>query len=110
MLRSPMRTAVSLPTGHPHGDAAAAPHNPGSTTINHCPPVTALFKGRQGILEQLDAYFYPRTGGERHRREFLLYGMGGSGKSQIALKFAEAYEQRWVHSTAATYALLLPNE
>jgi hypothetical protein len=94
MLRSSLRAALSSPTGHPHSDSAAAPHNPGGTTINNCPPVTALFKGRQGILERLDAYFGPRASGERHRREFLLYGMGGSGKSQIALKFAEAYEER----------------
>ncbi len=102
-----MQTAVSLPTGCPHGDATAAPQNPGGITINHCPPVTALFKGRQGILQRLDAFFCPRASGERHQREFLLYGMGGSGKSQIALKFAEVYEQRWVHCLAAAYALLL---
>jgi chloramphenicol 3-O-phosphotransferase len=45
-------------------------------------------------LEKLDAYFCPRASGVHLRREFLLYGMGGSGKSQIALKFAELFEQR----------------
>jgi hypothetical protein len=62
--------------------------------VNHCPPVTGLFKGRQKILERLDAFFCPRGSGVFLRREFLLYGMGGSGKSQIALKFAERHEQK----------------
>jgi hypothetical protein len=56
--------------------------------------VAALFKGRRRILERLDAHFRPGTGGGYTRREFLLYGMGGSGKSQIALKFAEQCHQR----------------
>jgi adenylylsulfate kinase-like enzyme len=30
------------------------------------------------------------------RREFLLYGLGGSGKSQIAMKFAEENKERLV--------------
>jgi hypothetical protein len=64
---------------------------------NHCPPVTPLFKGRRQILERLSAFFCARSGKERlRRREFLLYGMGGSGKSQIALKFAEKSRKRSV--------------
>jgi Holliday junction resolvasome RuvABC ATP-dependent DNA helicase subunit len=64
--------------------------------INHCQPVTPLFKGRRQILERLSAYFCARSGEGRQRREFLLYGMGGSGKSQIALKFADEYGKRSV--------------
>jgi hypothetical protein len=75
-------------------DGQAASHNHLDAPINLCPPVTALFKGRQKILEQLDRYFCPRAGGVHRWREFLLYGMGGSGKSQIALKFAELSEHR----------------
>ncbi len=60
----------------------------------HCPPATALFKGRRTILGRLDAYFCLRASGVYRRREFLLFGLGGSGKSQIALKFAEVCEQR----------------
>ncbi len=72
----------------------AAPHNRDSATVNTCPLATALFKGRQKISEKLDAYFCPRASGVYHRREFLLYGMGGSGKSQIALKFVTLFEPR----------------
>ncbi len=49
----------------------------------------ALFKGRRSILEQLSAYFSAQGSGPHRRREFLLHGLGGSGKSQIASKFAE---------------------
>ncbi len=70
-------------------------HNRPFTKINNCQPVTALFKGRRRILERLSAYFYVRSGGgAQSRREFLLHGMGGSGKSQIALKFASDFGQR----------------
>jgi MoxR-like ATPase len=45
------------------------------------------------IMEQLSAYFIPRENTMHSRREFLLHGMGGCGKSQIALKFAEEHEK-----------------
>jgi hypothetical protein len=76
---------------------AAGGHHPVIATepqFNLCPPVTALFMGWQKILEKLDAYFRLRASGVHYRREFLLYSMGGSGKSQIVLRFAELFEQR----------------
>jgi hypothetical protein len=91
-----MLTADNVPTGHGQGDIGVAPRSREATVVNNLPTVTTLFKGRQGILEKLDAYFYPRASGVYRRYEFLLYGMGGGGKSQIALKFAEHCEQRWV--------------
>ena len=56
-----------------------------------------FFTGRQDILERLDSFFSPRGTGEKPRREFLLHGMGGVGKSEIALKTAEVLEDRRVH-------------
>jgi len=56
-----------------------------------------FFTGRQEILQSLDSYFVPRDSGEKPRREFLLYGMGGVGKTEIALKLSEALEDRLVH-------------
>ncbi len=73
---------------------AATQHNCAYATVNLCPPVTALFKGRRKILDRLSAHFSARGSGAHRRREFLLHGMGGSGKSQIALKFADEYEYR----------------
>jgi hypothetical protein len=59
-------------------------------------------------LERLSAYFWARDGDAvRRRREFLLYGMGGSGKSQIALKFAQEYGQRLV--PLSEIIMLLPS-
>lgn len=53
---------------------------------------SAFFTGRQDILQRLDSFFAPRDTGGRPRREFLLYGMGGVGKTEIALKFSEVVE------------------
>ncbi|KAJ7431127.1 P-loop containing nucleoside triphosphate hydrolase protein, partial [Mycena galericulata] len=42
------------------------------------------FQGRQGILNKMSDYFDQDTG-DQHI--FLLHGLGGAGKTQIALKF-----------------------
>ena len=48
---------------------------------------SALFTGRDEYLQKLRDYFNPSNGNER--KSFLLYGLGGIGKSQICLKFIE---------------------
>lgn len=55
-----------------------------------------FFTGRQDILDKLDSFFSPRDTGGRPRREFLLYGMGGVGKTEIALKMADDLDTRHV--------------
>ncbi|KAJ7099098.1 P-loop containing nucleoside triphosphate hydrolase protein [Mycena epipterygia] len=52
--------------------------------INNCPPPSRIFHGRQTILQQMHQYFVQTTG---KQDIFLLHGLGGSGKTQIALKF-----------------------
>ncbi|KAJ7081514.1 hypothetical protein C8R44DRAFT_905347 [Mycena epipterygia] len=52
--------------------------------INNCPPPSRIFHGRQTILQQMHEYFMQTTG---KQDIFLLHGLGGSGKTQIALKF-----------------------
>ena len=52
------------------------------------PPSSRLFTGREDELEKLRQYFGQRDR-PSPRREFLLCGMGGGGKTQIALKFVE---------------------
>lgn len=50
------------------------------------------FVGREELLDQLAAFFAPRPANSpSSRREFILYGMGGVGKTQISLKFAELH-------------------
>ena len=56
-----------------------------------CPAPTNFFKGRKNILESLHRWFVPSpTSVESGKqRRFVLYGLGGGGKTQIALKFVK---------------------
>ncbi|KAJ7105326.1 acyl transferase/acyl hydrolase/lysophospholipase [Mycena epipterygia] len=51
-----------------------------------CPPPTPHFTGRQDILQSMTTYFNTAMG---QRHIFLLHGLGGAGKSQIAFKYVE---------------------
>ncbi|KAF2837026.1 FabD/lysophospholipase-like protein [Patellaria atrata CBS 101060] len=73
------------------------------------PKPSPIFTGRKTVLGTMDNFFVPRTGGSFPRREFLLYGLGGAGKTQTALQFAQVYGERfervfWIDasSTATT--------
>lgn len=50
-------------------------------------------------MQKLDAFFAPRNTGGKPRREFLLHGTGGVGKSEVAYKFSEVFEERFVLSS-----------
>ncbi len=66
--------------------------------------LSRFFTARDDILGRLDAYFSPRDTGGKPRREFLLHGLGGVGKTQIALKAADGLEKRQV----ATHSVKTP--
>jgi len=51
-----------------------------------CPPPVASFIGRKDILDKMHNYFDSEGAGQRI---FVLYGLGGAGKSQLAFKFME---------------------
>ncbi|KAJ7627223.1 hypothetical protein FB45DRAFT_58845 [Roridomyces roridus] len=51
-----------------------------------CSPPSQLFCGREDILAEMTQYFSKGIG-ERHI--YVLHGLGGSGKTQIALKFLD---------------------
>ena len=51
-----------------------------------CPLPVASFTGRKGILDRMYRYF---NSDGNFQRVFVLYGPGGSGKSQIAFKFLD---------------------
>ncbi|KAJ7446614.1 hypothetical protein FB451DRAFT_789210 [Mycena latifolia] len=53
---------------------------------NNCPPPTRIFHGRQTILDGMQEYFNQNMG---KQCIFLLHGLGGAGKTQIALKFIQ---------------------
>ena len=58
------------------------------------PVSSALFVRRADVLGKLEAYFSERDPCHLQRREFLLYGIGGGGKTQLALRFAEENQNR----------------
>ncbi|KAJ7105341.1 FabD lysophospholipase-like protein, partial [Mycena epipterygia] len=51
-----------------------------------CPPPTPHFTDCQDILQSMTTYFNTAMG---RRHIFLLHGLGGAGKSQIAFKYVE---------------------
>ncbi|KAK4170204.1 putative calcium-independent phospholipase A2-gamma [Cladorrhinum sp. PSN259] len=50
-----------------------------------------FFTGRNDILRTLNSFFSERPAGPFSRRQFCLYGIGGLGKTQIALKAANIF-------------------
>ena len=47
------------------------------------------FTGRTEVITELKRYFFRTNNSAQKRKFFLLYGMGGIGKTQICLKFIE---------------------
>ncbi|KAJ7808425.1 hypothetical protein B0H14DRAFT_3762178 [Mycena olivaceomarginata] len=56
-----------------------------------CPPPSQIFQGRLDILAKMGEYFSKDIG---RRHVYVLYGLGGSGKTQIALKFLDTANQQ----------------
>ncbi|KAJ7101185.1 acyl transferase/acyl hydrolase/lysophospholipase [Mycena epipterygia] len=54
--------------------------------INNCSPPSRIFQGRQTILHQMQTFFTQTVG---KQIIFVLHGLGGAGKTQIALKFIQ---------------------
>ncbi|KAJ6476787.1 hypothetical protein DFH09DRAFT_1108736 [Mycena vulgaris] len=54
--------------------------------INDCPPLPK--KGRQAILDEIHNYFTQNLG---MQHVYLLYGLAGAGKTQIALEFIDNF-------------------
>ncbi|KAF8144913.1 P-loop containing nucleoside triphosphate hydrolase protein [Mycena galopus ATCC 62051] len=57
-----------------------------SQVFNHCPPPSRNFQGQQQILKTMHQFFAENTG---RQHIYVLYGLGGAGKTQIALKFMD---------------------
>ncbi|KAG9120792.1 hypothetical protein FRC07_003570 [Ceratobasidium sp. 392] len=62
------------------------------TQFKSCPPPSTIFTGRADILTQMENYFMddPQS---NMRHVFVLHGLGGSGKTQIALKFVQKHRE-----------------
>jgi chloramphenicol 3-O-phosphotransferase len=68
-----------------------------------------FFTGRQDILQRLESFFSVRDTAGKPRREFLLHGMGGVGKTEVAMKFSEIHEDRYVLLSCQVFSLIVPN-
>ncbi|KAJ2900295.1 uncharacterized protein MKZ38_002513 [Zalerion maritima] len=69
--------------------------------------VSNFFIGRQDVLSKLSSFFDTRPQqGPRPRREFMIGGMGGMGKTQIALQFRQAYEYLVLNLTSGVILVL----
>jgi Cdc6-like AAA superfamily ATPase len=64
-----------------------------SSKIEYNPMTSSSMKftGRRDHLTKLQAFFTAESDGSHRRKSFLLYGMGGIGKTQICLKFTEEH-------------------
>jgi hypothetical protein len=62
-----------------------------SQIINYCPPPSRIFQGRRDILDKMH-YFFTSDVGIQHI--YVLYGLGGAGKTQITLKFINESSSR----------------
>ncbi|KAK4242331.1 hypothetical protein C8A03DRAFT_40299 [Achaetomium macrosporum] len=53
--------------------------------------VSSIFTDRESLLQELRQLFIPRPGiiRDEMQRRFIIYGMGGSGKTQFCCKFAQ---------------------
>ncbi|KAJ7278492.1 hypothetical protein C8J57DRAFT_1577132 [Mycena rebaudengoi] len=72
---------------------ASVPQSPPPPVTTRCPPPSRIFRGRKDILEKMHDYFSQDVG---IRHVCLLHGLGGSGKTQICLKFlAETNKSRF---------------
>ncbi|KAK5260992.1 hypothetical protein LTR40_003095, partial [Exophiala xenobiotica] len=58
--------------------------------------LSPVFTGRNEDLELLTTSFAPRPPLQRqHQRRFVLFGLGGSGKTQICLKYVQDQRERY---------------
>ncbi|KAJ7440033.1 hypothetical protein FB451DRAFT_1445171 [Mycena latifolia] len=64
----------------------AIPVSDSPAYVKVCPSPSVNFTGREDILQKMSEYFNTSIG---RWHMFLLHGLGGSGKSQIAFKFVE---------------------
>ncbi|KAJ7640516.1 P-loop containing nucleoside triphosphate hydrolase protein [Mycena rosella] len=68
------------------GMSSSLPPTPVTQSITKCPLPSRIFHGRQIILDTMHQFFKQNLG---KQHIFLLHGLGGSGKTQIALKFIQ---------------------
>ena len=66
---------------------------PVSVSARSQPTPSRVFTGRETILKRMSDFFAPEHDCPGIKG-YLLYGMGGAGKTQLALKFMEENRER----------------
>ncbi|KAJ7041772.1 hypothetical protein C8F04DRAFT_1230233 [Mycena alexandri] len=69
---------------------------PVAQSINNCPPPSRIFQGRQTILDKMHQFFTTDSG---KQLIYVLHGLGGAGKTQIALKFIQESSTSTLNTT-----------
>ena len=76
---------------NPSGQPLRPPvHRP---ELKRCPLSVHTFTGRSDILAQMHECF---SNDSQDQHVFVLYGLGGTGKTQVALKFVEMCQKQAV--------------
>ena len=69
--------------------------------------VSPCFTGRDDIGRELRDNCLPSKNlAPKLQKRFVLYGLGGSGKTQMALKFASDHRERYGNSICSVYSIL----
>jgi Cdc6-like AAA superfamily ATPase len=74
-----------MPNALPYNQYYFVPHNS-----------TGIFTGRDEILRKLHDCFFPNESRLATQKRFILYGLGGSGKTQTCTMFAELHREMLV--------------
>jgi flagellar biosynthesis GTPase FlhF len=65
-------------------------------------PVDSNYVGREDKAERLAEIFFSHVQGQpEEQRRFVIYGVGGSGKTQFCCKFAQDHQQRYVQKESS---------
>ncbi|KAH8833277.1 hypothetical protein DL96DRAFT_718752 [Flagelloscypha sp. PMI_526] len=83
LLQRPLRVPV-------HSACGVLPPTSQVVRLKHVPSPTPYFVGRESLLQRLDNYFFVETD---PCHIAVLYGLGGSGKTQGSLKFIQQSQE-----------------
>ena len=87
----------SLSSQHASIDVLCQDAVPGVATLKALPRLSTMFTGRQDILERLARCLNPSISSVslKIQRIFVLYGLGGTGKTQIMAKFVDEFGDQY---------------